>query len=146
MVLVEIQNKSILLVEEDRNLALSVKLQLELNGYSVEMFADPVRALEQYVAAPMSYDLVITDIKMARMSTFEFMRSVKAENKDAKILLITPFEIRNEEFSRILPKSKVNGFVEKPFLHKQLVSSVRKILDPDYDPGLDREIGRAGRP
>ena len=47
VVLVEIQNKSILLVEEDRNLALSVKLQLDLNGYSVEMFADPVRALEQ---------------------------------------------------------------------------------------------------
>lgn len=112
-------------------MALSIKLQLELNGYNVEMFTDPALALAQYGIAPTSYDLIISDMKMTQMSAFEFMRSLKAINDCARILLITQFQIKNEEFSKILPTSRVNGFVEKLHVHRQLISTVKKILDTD---------------
>lgn len=124
------QAMSILLVEEDHQTALSIKLQLETNGFKVEMFTDPVLALAQYKKNPLSYDLVISDIKTARMSTFEFMRAIRLENSSSRILLITPFEIKASEFSKVLPENKVNGFVEKPLLLSRLVPSVREILGP----------------
>ncbi|MGI0087343.1 MAG: response regulator [Nitrosotalea sp.] len=122
------QNKSILLVEEDHTTALSIKLQLETNGFKVELFTDPVLALDEYKKSPLSYDLVISDIKTVHMSTFEFMRAIRLENSNSRILLITPFEIKASEFSKVLPENKVNGFVEKPLLLTRLVSSVKEIL------------------
>src|SRR5574337_43906 len=94
------------------------------------MFTDPFLALDEYKKNPLEYSLVISDMKMVSMSTFEFMRAVKTENSNSKILLITPFEIKLNEFSRILPTSKVNGFIEKTFLPTRLITSVHEILDP----------------
>lgn len=122
------QGSSILLVEEENEIALSVKLQLELDGFEVDMFTDPVVALEKYNANPSTYRLVIVDMKMYRMSTFEFMRVVKTADANSKILLITPFEIRSNEFSKVLPSSKVNGFIERPLLPTRLISSVKEVL------------------
>lgn len=124
------QNQFILLVEEEHEIALSSKLQLELNGFKVKMFTDPFLALDEYKKNPLEYSLVISDMKMVSMSTFEFMRAVKTENSNSKILLITPFEIKLNEFSRVLPTSKVNGFIEKTFLTTRLITSVHEILDP----------------
>ena len=122
------QGNSILLVEEENEVALSVKLQLELDGFEVDMFTDPAAALEKYNTSPSTYQLVIVDMKMYRMSTFEFMRAVKTADANSKILLITPFEIRPSEFSKMLPSSKVNGFIERPFLSTRLISSVKDVL------------------
>ncbi|GEM_PF-6287250 len=47
---------------------------------------------------------------MVQMSTFEFMRAVKKGDAKSKTLLITPFEIRANEFSQMLPTSKVGWF------------------------------------
>lgn len=130
------QNGLILLVEEDSRIALSVKLQLELDGFEVEMFADPSAALDAFVKKPSVYRLVIADMKMVKMSAFEFMRSVKNADYDSKILLITPFEIRSNEFSKVLPSSKVNGFIERPLLPTKLISSVREVLAIPYGENL----------
>ena len=130
------QNKSILLVEEDREIALSIKLQLELAGFQVEAFTNPAMALDEYRRNPSGYGLVISDMKMISMSTFEFMRAVRAENSNSKILLITQFEIKPNEFSKVLPTSKVDGFVQRPLLSTRLVPSVIDILESSSSENL----------
>ncbi|HJU13109.1 MAG TPA: response regulator [Candidatus Nitrosotalea sp.] len=140
------QNKSILLVEEDPDVAMSMRLQLELNGFKVEMFTDPVSALEQYGQAPLTFDLVISDMKMTRMSAFEFMRAIKAQNPTSKILLITSFEVKPEEFSKVLPTSRVDGFLGRPSLHRQLIASVKKILDVERDSDCGFGLPSLGKP
>jgi two-component system, cell cycle sensor histidine kinase and response regulator CckA len=130
------QDRSILLVEEDNEIALSVKLQLELDGFKVDMLTDPVIALDKYSKNPLEYILVIADMKMVKMSTFEFMRSIKNVDANSKILLITPFEIKLQEFSKVLPTSKVNGFVEKPLLSTRLITSVKEVLGSPYGKNL----------
>lgn len=132
----ENQANSILLVEEDREIGLSVKLQLELGGFAVEMDTDPVAALERFCASPSRYILVIMDVKMVRMSAFEFMRAVKGADPASRILMITPFEIRSSEFSTVIPSGKVNGFVQRPLLATRLVESVREVLAPPHQDNL----------
>ena len=132
------QDRSILLVEEDSEIALSVKLQLELDGFKVDMLTDPVTALDKYSKNPLEYILVIADMKMVKMSTFEFMRSIKNADANSKILLITPFEIKLQEFSKVLPASKVNGFVEKPLLSTKLITSVKEVLGSPYGDNINQ--------
>ena len=132
------QDRSILLVEEDNEIALSVKLQLELDGFKVDMLTDPVIALDKYSKNPLEYILVIADMKMVKMSTFEFMRSIKNADANSKILLITPFEIKLQEFSKVLPASKVNGFVEKPLLSTKLITSVKEVLGSPYGDNINQ--------
>ncbi|MDE1830475.1 MAG: response regulator [Thaumarchaeota archaeon] len=137
LVLVEVhQGRSILLVEEDNEVAMSVNLQLELDGFKVDMFTDPATALDKYNKDPSGYSLVIVDTKMVRMPTFEFMRAIKIADGNSKILLITPFEIRSNEFSKVLPASKVNGFVERPHLSTRLITSVKDVLGDPYGDNL----------
>ena len=130
------KDRSILLVEEDKETALFVKLQLELDGFKVDMLTDPVIALEKYTKNPLEYVLVIVDMKMVKMSTFEFMRSIKNADANSKILLITPFEIKLQEFSKVLPANKVNGFVQKPLLSTRLITSVKEVLGYPYGENL----------
>lgn len=120
--------KKIMVVEEERNMAISIKLALEENDFLVEMHTDPVLALKEFNKNSQEYSLMIIDLKMVRMSAFEFMRKTKVKNPDLKVLLITTFEIKQPEFDRVLPTVKIEGLIEKPSLLNKIIPSVNKIL------------------
>ncbi len=120
--------KKIMVVEEEHNMAISIKLSLEENDFPVEMHTDPVLALKEFNKNAHDYSLMIIDLKMIRMSAFEFMRETKVKNPDLKVLLITTFEIKQPEFNRVLPTVKIEGLIEKPSLLNKIIPSVNKIL------------------
>lgn len=120
--------KKIMVVEEERNMALSIKSALEADNFAVEMFTDPILALKKFKRNSHDYSLIIIDMKMIRMSAFEFMREAKVKNEGVKVLLITTFEIKPLEFSRVLPSVKIEGLIEKPFLLNKILPSVNEIL------------------
>ncbi|HEX5458227.1 MAG TPA: response regulator [Candidatus Nitrosotalea sp.] len=128
-----LQRKKIMVVEEERNTALSIKLALETNNFLVEMFTEPLLALEEFKKNSQDYSLIIIDMKMISMSAFEFMRKTKAKDPDIKVLLITTFEIKPTEFSRVLPTVKIEGLIEKPSLLNKIIPSVNKILGSPLD-------------
>src|SRR5574337_1607052 len=120
--------KKIMVVEEERNMAVSIKLALEENDFPVDMYTDPVLALKEFNKNAHDYSLMIIDLKMIRMSAFEFMRETKVKNPDLKVLLITTFEIKQPEFNRVLPTVKIEGLIEKPSLLNKIIPSVNMIL------------------
>src|SRR5579864_1962291 len=120
--------KKIMVVEEERDMALSIKQALEANQFSIDMFTDPILALEEFKKKSQDYRLVIVDMKMVRMSAFEFMKEAKIKNADVKVLLITTFEIKPLEFNKVLPAVKIEGSIEKPFLLNKIIPSVNEIL------------------
>lgn len=128
-----LQRKKIMVVEEDRNMALSIKLALEASDFLVEMFTDPLLALDEFKKNSQGYSLIIIDMKMINMSAFEFMRKTKIKDPDIKVLLITTFEIKPLEFSRVLPTVKIEGLIEKPSLLNKIIPSVNKILGSALD-------------
>ena len=131
--------KKIMVVEEERNMATSVKLALETNGFLVEMFTDPILALKEFNKNAHAYSLIIIDLKMVRMSAFEFMRDTKIKDPNIKVLLITTFEIKQPEFDRVLPSVKIEGLIEKPSLLNKIIPSVNKILDSPSRQDLNME-------
>ncbi len=61
--------KKILVVDDGVDLTLLCRLALEYNGFKVDTFTDPLKALSNY--KPNYYDLVILDITMPRMDGFQ---------------------------------------------------------------------------
>jgi DNA-binding response OmpR family regulator len=59
----------IFLVDDEMDISLLYKTGLEENGFLVDVFNDPLRALSSFRAG--QYDLLLLDIKMPKMNGFE---------------------------------------------------------------------------
>ncbi len=101
----------ILLVDDECDITLVLKLGLESNGFIVNTYNDPVLALSDFKAD--SFDLLLLDIKMPKMNGFELYQKLQEIDPKVKICFITAFELYFDEFQRMFPKLKVKCFVRK---------------------------------
>jgi DNA-binding NarL/FixJ family response regulator len=49
---------------------------------------------------------------MPSLSGIQLAKKVKEANPNMKVLLMTGFEIRDSEFSKVFPSTQVDGFVQ----------------------------------
>jgi two-component system chemotaxis response regulator CheY len=69
--------KTILVVDDSATMTMSVKSNLEMNGFVVQTAGDGVQALNK-LKAGFKPDLIITDIHMPNMGGLELIKQVKA--------------------------------------------------------------------
>ncbi len=105
---------SVLLIDDDKDILLTLKLSLEIKGVNTQGFTDPVLAVEHFKNNATNYDIVVTDIRMPQMNGFEVARAVKDIRPDIKLAFITAFEINKLEFEKVLPSTQVDAFITKP--------------------------------
>lgn len=115
--------QSILVVDDELDIVIIFRQALSKQGYSVFGFTDPALALEHFKLNAKDYRLVITDIRMPHMSGFELAASIKAIKPDAKIVLMSAFEIGDLEFST--SPAKISDFIRKPIDIGTLVQKVK---------------------
>jgi DNA-binding response OmpR family regulator len=58
----DIYQHRILVVDDEPDILLALKIVLESNGFKTEAFSDPILALRSFIAG--SYDLALLDIRM----------------------------------------------------------------------------------
>jgi YesN/AraC family two-component response regulator len=63
---------------------------------------------------------------MPGISGIQLARKVKEHSPNVKVILMTSFEIKDNEFSKVFPSTQVDGFVQKPVHLEHLTD---KILD-----------------
>jgi YesN/AraC family two-component response regulator len=71
---------------------------------------------------------MLSDIRMPEMSGIQLARKVKEINPKVKVVLMTSFEIKDNEFSKVFPSTQVDGFVQKPFQMKDLTDKILDII------------------
>jgi DNA-binding response OmpR family regulator len=123
-------NKRVLIVDDEPDLTLSLKMVLEQNGFKVDSFTDPVSAFENYKeeAAGM-YDLLILDIKMPQMNGFELYRQIKKIDDKAKVCFLTAGEIDYEQFGKeLIPALENNCYIQKPIENETLIKRLNRII------------------
>jgi CheY-like chemotaxis protein len=119
----------VLVLDDDFDLATLVKEILRKHGFkNVFAFTDPLLALEHFKINNKDYSLLISDIRMPTMNGFEFVRKARKINPKVKILLMTAFEIDDKELSRVLPKPKIDGLIQKPASSMQILNTVYGII------------------
>jgi DNA-binding NtrC family response regulator len=119
---------SILVVDDEFDIVTLIKRSLQNHGFTTLGFADPLIALEHFQNNSKSFAMVISDIRMPSMNGYEFIRKIKAIHPTIKTILISAFEINKNEFSKVMPSVKIDGFIAKPISLKELVNIVENIL------------------
>lgn len=119
---------SILVVDDEFDIVTLIRRSLQNHGFNTLGFTDPLIALEQFQNNSNSFAMVISDIRMPSMNGYELIRKIKAIHPTIKTILISAFEINTNEFSKVMPSVKIDGFISKPISLKELVSIVEKIL------------------
>ncbi len=71
---------------------------------------------------------MLSDIRMTGLSGMQLARKVKEINSDVKVVLMTSFEIRDSEFSKVFPSTHVDGFVQKPIGMNDLINKILSII------------------
>jgi DNA-binding NtrC family response regulator len=118
----------LLVVDDDPDIAQVLKMGLLKNGFLVDAFTKPEDALQSFKSDSDSYCLVLSDIRMPSISGILLSRKVKEVNPNVKVVLMTAFEIRDNEFSKVFPSAQVDGFVQKPIAIKDLTDKILTLI------------------
>jgi DNA-binding NtrC family response regulator len=117
-------NKNIMVLDDESDLATIVKEILQRNGFkNVFAFTNPLLAMEHFKINHKDYSLVISDIRMPSMNGFEFVQNITRVKPDIKVLLMTVFDINNDDDLLNMNQnynSNVSGIIKKPVSTKQL--------------------------
>jgi DNA-binding NtrC family response regulator len=118
----------LLIVDDDADIVQVLKMGLLQNGFSVEAFTNPQEALQSFKSDAESYCLVLSDIRMPGISGFQLSKKIKEVNPNVKVVLMTAFEINDNEFSKVFPSTQVDGFVQKPIGIKDLTDKILRFI------------------
>jgi DNA-binding NtrC family response regulator len=119
--------KKILIVDDDLDLTSMFKMVLEMNGFEVDAYNDPLLALRDFKAN--SFGMALLDVRMPQMNGFELYKKLEEIDKGMKVCFITAFEDYNEEFKQSFPElDERKCFVRKPKAIEDLVKHVAAIL------------------
>jgi DNA-binding response OmpR family regulator len=122
-------NKKVLLVDDEPDLNLTLKMVLEENGFKVDSFTDPLLALENFKeeAAGM-YGMIILDIKMPKMDGFELYRQIRKIDDKVKACFLTAGEMDYEQFRKeLFPALDNNCYIQKPIETEMLIRRLNRI-------------------
>jgi DNA-binding NtrC family response regulator len=118
----------LLIVDDDPDIVQVLKLGLLKERFLVNAFINPEEALQSFKSDAESYCLVVSDIRMPGISGIQLARKVKEINPKVKVILMTAFEIKDNEFSKVFPSTHVDGFIQKPISIRDLTNKILSLI------------------
>lgn len=113
----------IFLVDDDRNILISVSMALEAEGFDVETFNDGETGLAAILASQP--DLVILDVKMPRMDGIEVLSKLREESAVPVILLTS----KDDEVDQVIGlRMGADDYITKPFSQRLLIERIKVLL------------------
>jgi CheY-like chemotaxis protein len=119
--------ETILFADDDELIRELGKDMLTLAGYKVITASDGLQSLEIYEAQGSKISLVILDLIMPGMGGQECLEKLVRINPHVKVLLASGYPDHGP-IERLL-EAGASGFVNKPYDAKQLLRTVRRVLD-----------------
>ena len=119
---------SVLVVDDEKEIAELFYRFLELSGFDCSYFTDPLLALDNFSKNSDSYCLVIADLRMPGLGGLELSKELRKYNKNVKVLLITGYLVEESIDYEEMKEAGIDMVLEKPFHFKQLTPILEKIL------------------
>jgi len=128
---------SILVIEDNADLAYGLRNNLEIEGYRVDVAGDGARGLAR--VHDLSPDLVILDLMLPGMDGFRVLRALRQEGRRMPVLILTA---RGEETDKVRGlRLGADDYVTKPFGVLELLARVEALLRRAAPPGPERPSG-----
>jgi DNA-binding response OmpR family regulator len=123
------EKKTILIVDDDRELVDGLRVMLERQGYTV------IQAHDGHQGKQMIYnqkpDLVILDMMMPRMGGYPVLEHFRGKDAPPIIMMTANEGSRHKAYAEYLG---VIDYIRKPFALERLTEAVNKALSPPAKP------------
>ena len=114
---------SVLVVEDDRNIAELLQMYLEKEGYAVTVAGDGGLGLDKFRA--IKPDLVLLDVMMPVMDGWAVCKAIRAEGNTPVIMLTAKSETDNKVAGL---KSGADDYITKPFEMREVLARIEAVL------------------
>ncbi|MBN4082857.1 MAG: DNA-binding response regulator [Lutibacter sp.] len=118
------ENKRILLVEDDPNFGTVLKDYLSLNDYKVTLAKDGLEGLIMFKND--DYDLCILDVMMPRKDGFSLAKDIRGTNLDVPIIFLTAKTMKEDVLKGY--QAGADDYLNKPFDSEVLLYKIKAIL------------------
>ena len=116
-------NRKILIVDDDRNICELLRLYIEKEGYTTAEAHDGEQAVELFNREQPA--LILLDIMLPKMDGWQVCREIR-KSSDVPIIMLTA---KGEVFDKILGlELGADDYVVKPFEAKEVVARIRAVL------------------
>jgi DNA-binding response OmpR family regulator len=114
----------ILITEDEPNMRIGLKDNLEFEGYAVDLAEDGIKGLELILKS--NYDLILLDVMMPGMSGLDVCRKAREKGINTPIVLLTA---KSEEMDKVLGlELGADDYITKPFSLRELLARIKAIL------------------
>src|SRR5882762_6681340 len=135
--------KSALIIEDDTDIAESVRYNLEAEGFTTAVASSGEQGLALALNSPSPPMVIVLDLMLPGMNGMELCRRLRRENQTRRIPIIM-LTAKTSEADRIAGLDiGADDYLAKPFSVKELLARVRAVLRRvDDEPGECYEDGR----
>ena len=114
----------VLLVEDEEHLLNTIKLNLELEGLSVNAIDNGRKAIEEF--KKQAFDLVILDVMLPEMDGFAICKEIRKKNTIVPVLFLTAKGMGEDRVQGL--KIGADDYMVKPFNLEELMLRVHNLL------------------
>ncbi|NQU68875.1 MAG: sigma-54-dependent Fis family transcriptional regulator [Candidatus Marinimicrobia bacterium] len=115
----------ILVVDDDKLKRVTLKTQLEDDGYIVDLGENALVGLEKL--KQQSYDAVITDLRMPSMDGITFLKKIKKLSPATEVILMTAYGSIENAVKAM--KEGAFEYITKPFSYDELSIKIGRLLE-----------------
>ncbi len=114
------QPKTVLIVEDEKNIVDILRFNLQREGYQTAEAYDGADGLEK--ARAVDPDLILLDVMLPKMNGFDVCRQLRQEGRNVPVLILTA---REEEADKVLGlEIGADDYITKPFSMRELLARV----------------------
>jgi DNA-binding response OmpR family regulator len=127
--------RQILIVEDERKIADTLKMGLAENGFDVEVAYDGKIAYQLLLSR--NFDLVILDINLPGMNGYDLCKAIRNRNGDMLVIMLTSMSSLDDKIEGY--DAGADDYLVKPFEFRELLLKIRALLK--RTPGLTEPVG-----
>ena len=120
----EMENKKILLVEDDPNFGIVLKDYLAMNDYEVTHAKNGMEGFEKFKKD--DYDLCILDVMMPYKDGFTLAKEIREKDEDVPIIFLTAKAMKEDVLKGY--KAGADDYLNKPFDSEVLLMKIKAIM------------------
>ena len=118
---VSLEGRRVLVVEDDSSIAIGLRINLESEGYQVDVADNGETALE--LARTTHPDLIILDVMLPKRNGLEVLHDLRAEGRTMPIIILSAKSAEMDKVAGL--ELGAEDYVAKPFSLAELLARVR---------------------